>query len=388
VCWSVGGAAGYHRAVRLACALALALMATTARVAMAEPDGVGAPHEGIGETQEHGPVAPPVSAGRRAAAIAAAIFPGLLLHGVGSWIVGDHRAAKRLAATGAIGFASVAAGGAPIGISGSSPYTIWEGVPLVVGGTGLFLSSWLADIWVATGGAQLPATPLAMPPWSVEVATTWQHDAYRERALLGGAGHLELGRLGLDAGGYVDARNAARSGEIGARWRLRGPAATGAAVVDGSRLVVRAAARIERDDDDRVTLATAETELSGRLDLAWLDPAIRGNFLELSVGVGLTRTTYPKDLHDDAAILLAGFAWGVYLGDRGELRLFYDHRRDGLAGGLDASHGAGFVGSFGASAELRVAGPWAVRGQLQIGNAWVTTLGVRYLGGLGGPGSI
>jgi hypothetical protein len=322
-----------------------------------------------------------VSASRRAAAIAVAIFPGVLVHGAGSWVLGRNRAAKWLAVTGAIGVAGMVVGGVPIGLSGSSPYTIREGVPLVVSGTGLFLSSWLADVWVAAGGAELPATPLALPPWLVEVATTWQHDAYRERALLGGAGHLELGRLGLDAGGYVDARNASRSGEVGARWRLLGPAATGRAVADGSRVVVRAAARLDRDDDDQVTLVTAEVELSGRLDLDRLDPEIRGNFVELLVGGGLTRTGYPEGRHDAAALLLAGFAWGVYLGNRGEAELFYDHRRDGLAGGLDASHAAGFVGSFGGSTELRVTGPWAVRGQLQIGNAWVTTLGIRYRGG-------
>jgi len=393
----------------LALALALALVATIARPAVASPEGAEPPPtpmgaeasqqgglpKGTGDPQagmadpgaaaaglEHdrSPVAP-VSAGRRAAAIAVAIFPGVFVHGAGSWIVGEHRAAKRLAVAGVIGFAGLAAGGLPIARSGSSPYTIWPGVPLVVSGTGLFLSSWLADIWVAAGGPALPATPLALPPWAVDVATTWQHDAYRERALLGGAGHLELGRLGLDAGGYVDARNAARSGELGARWRLLGPAATGGAVEDGSRLVVRAGARLDRDDVDRVTLGTAEAEIAGRLDLARLDPAIRGDFLELSLGGGITRTTYPMSRHDTAALLLAGFAWGAYLGDRGELALFYDHRRDGLAGGLAASHAAGFVGSFGARTELRVHGPWAVRGQLQIGNAWVTTLGLRYLGG-------
>ena len=347
----------------------------TAEDAGGSRDGAG------GAGAEHGPA---VSARRRAAAIAAAIFPGAVVHGAGSWVLGNRRAAKRLLATEAIGVAAAAAGGLPIAGSGSSPYTIWPGVPLVVSGVGGFLSSWLADIWVAAGGAELPARPLALPPWSVEVATTWQHDAYRERALLGGQGHVELGRLGLDAGGYVDAGNASRSGGVGARWRVLGPAATGRAVEDGSRVLVHADVRIDRDDDDRVTLATAEAELAGRLDLDRLDPQLRGSFLELSVGGGVNRTTYPLDRHDTAAILLAGFAWGAYLGDRGELAVFYDHRRDGLAGGLAAGHAAGFVGSFGANTELRVTGPWAVRGQLQVGSAWVTTLGVRYLGGLGG----
>jgi hypothetical protein len=366
--------------MRWTCVAALALVTTITRAAVADPDDASAPAPG--PPADRGPRVPAVSAGRRATAIAVAIFPGLLVPGAGSWIVGERRAAERLAGISVIGTAALLVGGLPIRLSGSSPYTIWQGVPLVVSGSGLFLSSWLADIWVAAGGPQRAATPVAMPPWSVEAATTWQHDAYRERALLGAAGHLELGRLGLDAGGYIDARNASRSGGLGARWRLCGPAATGRQVTDSSGVVVRAAARLDRDDEDQVTLATAEAELSGRLDLDRVDPSIRGNFLELSAGAGLTRTSYPEGRHGLAAILLAGFAWGAYLGDRGELRLFYDHRRDGLAGGLAASRAAGFVGSVGTTAELRIRGPWAVLGRLQIGNAWVTTLGVRYLGGL------
>jgi hypothetical protein len=356
--------------------LALALIAMTASLATTAPRPATADPA---DSDDRGPE-PAVSARRRAAAVAVAIFPGVIVRGAGSWIVGERRAAKRLAATGVVGLAGMVAGGAPIAATGSSPYTIWTGVPLIVAGTGLVVSSWLADIWVAAGANRLEPAPRALPPWSIDVATTWQHDAYRERALLGAAGHLDLGRLGLDAGGHLDATGASRSGEAGARWRLYGPDATGRRVADASRVMVRAAARVERDDDDRVTAATAETELTGRLDLARLEPAARGSFVELAVGAGLARTTYPMARHDLDAILLAGFAWGAYLGDRGELRLFYDHRRDGLAGGIAASRAAGFLGSVGGAADLRIHGPWAVRGQLQIGNAWVTTVGLRYLG--------
>jgi hypothetical protein len=355
-----------HRFARIAALVAM-LAGLAARPAAADSDE---------------PPRPATSASRRAAAIAAAIFPGVILRGAGSWVVGERRIARRLAATGALGMAIAVVGAAPVGLSRSHPATIWPGVPLIVTGTGTFLSSWFADIWVAAGGGQRPTAARTPPPWSLDVATTWLHDAYRERALFVAAGHLELGRLGLDAGGYLDARNASRLAELGARWRLLGPPPTGAAVADGSRLVIRTAARLERDDDDRVTLATLEAELSGRLDLAHLDPAIRGGFLELSAGGGAGRTTYPQDRHDLDAILLAGFGFGAYLGDRGEVAMFYDHRRDGLAGGLAAGRAASFVGSFGSRLELRVAGSWAVRGQLQVGNAWVTTVGLRYLGGL------
>jgi hypothetical protein len=86
-------------------------------------------------------------------------------------------------------------------------------------------------------------------------------------------------------------------------------------------------------------------------------------------------------VHELHSLLLGRFAWGTYLGDRGELALFYDHRRDSMAGGLAAGRAAGFVGSFGAALELLVSGPWAVRAELEIGTAYVSTVALRYHGG-------
>ena len=70
----------------------------------------------------------------------------------------------------AMGLAGLAGGGLPIARSGSSPYTIWPGVPLVVSGTGLFLSAWLADIWVAT--RQNPHGPWSSPTGVAVVNTS------------------------------------------------------------------------------------------------------------------------------------------------------------------------------------------------------------------------
>ncbi len=137
---------------------------------------------------------------------------------------------------------------------------------------------------------------------------------------------------------------------------------------------------MHRDDDDRVTLATGELELAGRLDLVHLDRALDGTFAELSTGLGYERASY-AGAHDYGSVLLGTFAWGMYLGRRGEAAAFYDHRRDSLAGGLAAGRAAGFVGSFGARLELLVDPRWAVRGQVEAGSAWVTTVALRYQGG-------
>jgi hypothetical protein len=85
--------------------------------------------------------------------------------------------------------------------------------------------------------------------------------------------------------------------------------------------------------------------------------------------------------HEYASELLGRFLWGIYLGNRGEAAVIYDHRRDGLVGGLPAWRASGFVGSIGASLDLRVHGPWAARAEVDVGNAWVTTVAVAYRGG-------
>lgn len=323
--------------------------------------------------------APRISTARRAAAVLAAIGPGLVLRGVGSWIVDERRTAKRLAATAGVGVGALLIGGIPIAASGANPYSLEPGAPIAIAGVGAVLSTWWADIAVAAG-ADRTGTARAAPPWSVELATIWLRDPFRERGLGRIAGSLELGRIGLGAAAMLDAENVARDGELEVRTRIFGAAATGQPIARGDRLVVRTAGRVHRDDDDRVTIATAELEVQGRLDLVWLDDALAGTFAGVSTGIGVERASY-AGVHDTNSLMLGTFRWGVYLGRRGEASVFYDHRRDSLAGGIAASRAAGFVGSLGGGLDVMVAPRWAVRGQLEYGNAWVSTLAVRYQGG-------
>lgn len=316
---------------------------------------------------------------RRLAAIGAAIVPGVIVRGAGSWVVGEKRAAGRLAATAAIGLGAIVAGGTAVGISGGSPYTL-VGIPLVVLGTGLVLPTWFSDVWVAAGGGAIGRTRRAPAPWTLEAGSVYLRDPFRHRALVHAAARVERGRLGVGASALRDAAGDATTGDVEVRWRLAGAAAHGGVIADGSRLGVRAAGRLHRDDADDVTLATAELELYGRLVLDHLHPALGGTFVELATGAGVERATYAMDAHDVDGIMLGRFAWGAYVG-ASELSAFYDHRRDHLAGGFPAGRAAGFVGSFGAIADVRLGGPWALHGAVEVGNAWVTTLAVRYQGG-------
>ena len=337
---------------------------------------------GIARADEPAPdAADDVSTKRRLAAIGAALVPGVILHGSGSWVLHEKRAAKRLAITGAIGFAALGIGGASVGISGANPKIVIWGVPMIIAGAGLVLPTWFADVWYAAGGPRVRGESHAPSAWWVEAGTTYLHDAYRERAHVRTAGHIEIGRIGIGASTLVDAGGQARTGDVEARVRLLGAAATGATVTDASRLYVRAAVRRHEDDDDKVAITTVEADVGMRADLHRLDPNLAGSFLDIAIGMGIERVRYADLVSDNETLFLGRFAWGLYLGQRSELSVFYDHRRDSLAGGIAASRAAGFVGSVGGNVDLRIGGPLSFVGELEIGSGWVTTAGIRYHGG-------
>lgn len=321
-----------------------------------------------------------ISTARRIAAIAAALGPGLIVRGLGSRIVYERRAANRLLVTEGAALLAAAVGVVAVAGTGGNEYTIVPSVPVIFLGTGAFFSSWFADIYVAAGGTRAEL-PLSRPPWRLDVGTAWQHDAYRERVFARTAGRFDVGRVGLAAAGFLDTGGEASLVEGNLHVRLIGAPSTGEPTPYGHRLDVRFGVRRHQDRPDDVDQLVGELEISGRLDFGAVDRALAGSFGELAAGMGLARIEYAAARTDVDTILLAGFAFGAYLGQRGEARFFYDHRRDGLVGGLPAKTLAGFVGSVGASIYVRVLGPWEVIGELQVGNAWLTTFGIGYRGG-------
>jgi hypothetical protein len=321
----------------------------------------------------------PVSTLRRTAAILAAVGPGLFIRGTGSYLVHRKRTAKQLLKVGAIGLGGAALGGAAVGISGGYPPTLTLMPVLLVGG-GLFVTSWWADIAVAAGLDKVShGTARATMPWSVELATLWLDDPFRTAGLVRAGGRVDRGRIGVGASGTVDAENVIRIGEAEVRYRILGAPPTGTPIADGSRLVVRAGGRVLADDGDGVTITTGELEVIGRYDLFRLDRTLAGTFLQLSTGIGIESVDFTRG-HDFNEVFLATFAWGVYLGNRGETAIYYDHRRDTLVGGLPAYRAAGFVGSVGAYVDWMLDRRFATRLQLDWGNALVTTFGIRVQG--------
>ncbi|MEO7096111.1 MAG: hypothetical protein ABI175_22810 [Polyangiales bacterium] len=324
--------------------------------------------------------APTISPARRAAAIALAVVPGIVVHGIGSRVVKERALARRIVTMQAVGMAAMIVGGLPTGISGGNPYTI-PGVPLLTTGTGLFLSSWLTDIWVAAGGPCSRPEPRATAPWAIELGSVYLRDAYRHRLFARAAGRIELGRVSVLADGLQHAGGDAYEAALGAEVRILGAPASGRYVLDTTRLAVRVRGRHRHDDDDMVGVSTGEAEVVVRFDHRRIADQLAGTFTDASAGIGAERASYTPGGHETNSLLLATFAWGMYLRDLGELRLFYDHRRDSLAGGLQAGRAAGFIGSFGVAVDLRAWGPWAARAELEYGSGWVGTLALRFQGG-------
>ncbi|MDX2089008.1 MAG: hypothetical protein SFX73_14220 [Kofleriaceae bacterium] len=318
----------------------------------------------------------------RPLALAAGIVPGIVARGLGSYLRGNRVAAKRLALAGGAGLGLMLAGGLPLGISRGNAWTIEPFAPMLITGAGLFFGTWVFDLWGTAGGRRTLPEPRAITPWSLEIGAIGHADPYRTRLL--GTAHARVvldGRFEIGAGGWFDAGGDGQQLNLEANVRLLGAAPTGAVIADGSRLWIRTTARRRAEAVDAVDIWTGEISVAGRYDMVRLAPSLDGAFFEVSTGIGLERVTYATDAVDHGSLLLGGFAWGFYLRDRGELTAFYEHRRDQLAGGIWAGRAAGFIGSVGGTLDLRVVGPWAVRGEIEFGSAWVGSLALRYQGG-------
>lgn len=354
--------------------------------AHAEPTpsgGLGAPaREGDGEAPKVF-VAPSaeISARRRALAVAAAVVPGLALHGAGAWVLGDRKSARRLATAELVGLGLALVGGLPLLGTYGSPKVVVPAVPITVVGTGIFFGSWVGDLWVAAGGR--PGTAPAIAPLAFEAGVGWLQAPYH-----GGRGLLTTrvawrGRhVGAAALLRLDQRAELAEGGLDVAWHLasllRGHRA-------GDRLALRLGAYARREPADGVRAAWHEGELLGRLELAHLSPALAGLFFESSAGLGLAVTEYPTGARDVDGLLLARFGAGAYLGQgRGELSLAYVHRRDDLVGGLAAGRAAGFFGYLSAQLELRLTGQLDALASAEFGNATLVTLGLRYRAPWGG----
>ena len=321
----------------------------------------------------------------RALPVAAAVVPGLLVHGAGHFAAGQRRVARRLLVMEGVGVGMLLAGGVPLLLTGASRSHAGPSVALVVSGVGVFGLSWLADLYGAASGGRAQSSPLgAGVPVEVEAGYGHVYDPrfdYRQFAVMAGALRLGATRLSPSAWIALDDDNQRLRLEAARRFIGAGSARpTG----DASTLEVTAALTHHRYPGDDFAVSTGEASLGGRLDMGRLGDSMAGSFAEMSLGLGAEVTNYyaPGAGADLGEILLVRFGYGVMIGHpgglHGETSLYYDHRRDTFAGGVSPGNGpgSGFAGLFGADLLLYIGERWGLRARFEQGAARVAHLGV------------
>jgi hypothetical protein len=322
---------------------------------------------------------PPASPGgaRRALAAGAAIVPGVIVRGAGHWVAGERRTARRLLLIEGLGLGLVAAGGIPIGVSGGAGESM-PGLALLLPGSALLFTSIAADVWGAAGGAAIAGQPLTPDVLTLSLGYTFVADPRTPFANLAtAAAEARLGRVMLGASGWFGDHTRRARATTG--YRLLGP-------VPGQRghdaLDLSVAVAHEARTAHGYAVTTAEAAMHGRLDLAHVGPSLRGSFVAFGLGLGTELIDYDAAGVTDTSGLVTGhFGWGFVLGDGHaralEAELYYEHRRDTLAGGVTLpTPGNGFVGYFGGTVTAWRE-RWGLTATVDAGSAWIVALAAR-----------
>ena len=277
------------------------------------------------------PVRPAPVPERGVLPVAAAVVPGILLHGSGHYAAGDRPTAWRLFRAESLGVGLMVVGLAGLAATGASDRTIEPLIWTTAAGGGLFATSWLGDLYgviAPPGGVGLPL--LVLPSFEAHVGTRFVGDPTLEgQTFLGPGLDLRFGRWRVSPGAWFAMDGASNSRyEVEAAFRFVGPRAGAAAVpvVDGSffDLVVQGIHHRYRDDPTGPLLAafdmtTGELRVEGRYDLRRYAPSLTGSFVEAGAGVGIGGYHYPAAATTETnTMLLARFGFGLYVGRRAD----------------------------------------------------------------------
>jgi len=317
----------------------------------------------------------------------AAVFPGILLHGSGTWLQGRTLTTERLLLLEGIGLLTTFMSGLVLFETGAARDIVGPTALTAVAGVGTFGSSFLANLyatWAPAAGFGEPqrSLPLLESSLGYQYVDDPQFD-YHHFVTTRLDARLRSWHLGLNAAYTPDPSN--QRLELLAGYRWIGPNAYGARASDGSYLEPQLGYSEHRFDSSGFLSRTFELKVEGRLDAARILPDVRGAYFQL--GAGWAKQWIVFDLPDvDAqnatSLLLAHMGFGVYLGQRaafaptgGEVELYYDHRHDGFAGGLKLQGlGSGAAGHLGLAGHYYVSEAWGVRALAEVGSAWVLGL--------------
>ena len=311
---------------------------------------------------------------------AAAVVPGVVVHGAGHFAAGESSTAKKLLLMEGVGLGLFLSGGVTIVLTGASRYFVAPAATATMLGFGLFSSSFFADVYgniSPDGGAALsrlrpPAT------WETEIGYRRIADpefAYRD--FLVERVSRRIGRLQLSPSGWFSLQGGTARYRAEGQYRLLGDVDRPR---DVSYLDVTLAFTHQRHHPEHFTKSLAELSFDARYDLARLGPTLRGAFIELGAGYGLGRIDYNLTgltvPHDLEHLLLGRVGFGVTLRGQSapgsEALVYYDHRHDDYVAGLKLTGiGSGALGHFGFAARWFFSGRVGVALDAQAGSAYL-----------------
>jgi hypothetical protein len=330
------------------------------------------------------------------------VFPGVILHGAGTWLQGRRATTARLLVLEGAGLLLLALGGIVIYETGAARGLAGPAMLGVAVGTGTFGSSLLASLY-ATGApsAGWGEPQRRLPRLSSALGYSYVADAALDDRHFMTArvdARLEAWHLGVEAAISPFPGHEQLAARAGFRWL--GARATRALAPDGSYLEPQVGVVSQRLDRYGFVTRGLEAVLDGRLDTErWL-PDVHGAFFQAAVGLARHWTEFDVpgvNVTESSNQLLVRSGFGVYVGARsagaspalagmlpgGEVELYYDHRRDGLAGGIKTRGPySGFAGHVGLRAEYYATSEWGVCASIERGSTWVLGSAVSFRAGL------
>jgi hypothetical protein len=336
---------------------------------------------GANTTLEHAP-----SPTRRTLAIVTSVVPGLLVHGAGSWALGEPEPALRLLSYEGLGFGLFATGGTTIVLSGAARSLVGPAAAVTALGAGLFATSWLLDVYHVSMPRELRGqergTRDGVRSHVELVLIDSPQFQYGPMLRHGVTARWSRLAVGYQADHAPEGRFDQLRLQVGALlWQP-------ASARSGSSLEARTALLSSEHLDEDFRSRGLEASVRLRLDATDLSKAVRGAFTEFEVGTVAQTTEWLATAQAPTAtstetLLLARSAFGIYLGDPwqrgGELQLYYDHRHDGLAEGLLATGlGSGVLGHFGISGDYFLTQQWGVLALAEVGSAAIVSLGLQW----------
>lgn len=301
--------------------------------------------------------------------VAAAALPGFFVHGAGHWAAGDSSTARELLIAEGTGAGLLFSGIALLAATGAGERTSVPAIGMATAGAGLFFNSYFADIYGSSGaGARRAAHD---PDLLFNIGYSRLSDPLFEcRNLLEFSARAGSHGVGIEPfySTSLDDGHVFGGGRL--YWRFWDDG-------EGSFAKIKGGAAYRDNPSEYFAIRTGEVWAEGRFDHALLSPSLAGSFSEIRFGFARAWYGYDvpgyRDWSESSDIYILRTAFGFRFGaDGGEAIVFYDHRRDQYAGGMNG----GFMGAFGARLEFFPINSLGCYAELVAGSSYESSFGM------------